>query len=76
MAAEQVGVRREELQHFGEAASGKVVVAADARALLEMDVGGEAVRGEQFVPDLERFLEADWPPRRCAPISRKTWLAT
>src|SRR5262249_14851176 len=61
MAVEQVGVRCEELEHFGEAASGKVVVAAYARALLEMDVGGEAVRGEQFVPDLERFLEADWP---------------
>src|SRR5215213_1253378 len=61
MAAEQVGVGREELQHFGEPARGEVVVAADARALLEMDGGGEAVRGEHLVRDLERLLEADWP---------------
>src|SRR6187200_2220018 len=61
MAAEQVGVRREELEHFGEAAGGEVVVAADARALLEMDGRGEAVRGEHLVRDLERLLEADWP---------------
>ena len=37
MAVEQVGVGREELEHFGEAAGGEAVVAADARALLEMD---------------------------------------
>jgi hypothetical protein len=34
---EQVSVGREELEHFGEAAGGKFVLAADARALLEMD---------------------------------------
>src|SRR5215813_10409804 len=61
MAAEQVGVRLEELEHFGEAAGGEVVIAADARALLEMDGRGEAVRGEHLVRDLERLLEADWP---------------
>src|SRR6476660_3431631 len=61
MAAEQVSVGREELEHFGEAAGGKVVVAADARALLEMDSRGEAVRGEHLVRDLQRLLEADRP---------------
>ena len=61
MAAEQVSVGREELEHFGEAAGGKVVVAADARALLEMDGRGETVRGEHLVRDLERLLEANWP---------------
>src|SRR5258706_5021738 len=61
MAAEQVSVGREELEHFGEAAGGKVVVAADARALLEMNGRGEAVRGEHLVRDLERLLEADRP---------------
>src|SRR5258707_6374484 len=61
MAAEQVGVGREELEHFGEAAGREVVVAADARALLEMDGRGEAVRGEHLVRDLERLLKADWP---------------
>src|SRR5215213_10189191 len=61
MAAEQVGVGREELEHFGEPARGEMVVAADARALLEVDGRGEAVRGEHLVRDLERLLEADWP---------------
>ena len=42
MAVEQIGVGREELEHFGEAAGGEVVVAADARALPEMDGRGEA----------------------------------
>src|SRR4029077_18217125 len=60
-AAEQVGVGLEQRQHFGEAAGGEVVVAADARALLEMDGRGEAVRGEHLVRDLERLLEADRP---------------
>src|SRR5882757_3629249 len=61
MAAEQVSVGREELEHFGEAAGVKVVVAADARALLEMDGRGETARGEHLVRDLERLLEANWP---------------
>src|SRR5258707_2397350 len=61
MAAEQVSVGREELEHFDKAAGGKVVVAADARALLEMDGRGEGVGGEHLVRDLERLLEADWP---------------
>src|SRR5437660_7857923 len=61
MAVEQIGVGREELEHLGEAAGGEAVVAADARALLEMDGRGEAVRGEHLVRDLERLLEADWP---------------
>src|SRR5258708_36351090 len=61
MAAEQVSVGREELEYFVEAAGGKVVVAADAGALLEMDGRGETVRGEHFVRDLERLLEANWP---------------
>ena len=49
VAVEQVGVGREEFEHFGEAAGGEAVVAADAGALLEMDGVGEAVRGENFV---------------------------
>ena len=61
MAVEQVRVRRKEREHFGEAAGGEAVVAADARALHEMDGVGEALRGEQLVRDLERLLEADWP---------------
>src|SRR5271157_2541221 len=61
MAVEQVGVGREELEHFSEAAGSEMVVAADARALLKMDGGGEAVRGEHLVRDLERLLEADRP---------------
>src|SRR5947208_3424192 len=51
-AAEQIGVGREEFEHLGEAAGGEVVVATDARALLEMDGRGEAVRGEHLVRDL------------------------
>ena len=61
MAVEQAGVGREELEHLGEAAGGEAVVAADARALLEMDGRGEAVRGEHLVRDLKRLLKADWP---------------
>src|SRR5215472_2372359 len=61
VTVEQVGVGRKELEYFGEAAGGEAVVAADARALLEMDGCGEAMRGEHFVRDLERLLEADWP---------------
>ena len=54
-------MRLEELQHFGEAASGEVVVTVDARALFEVDGRGEAVCGEHLVRYLERLLEADWP---------------
>src|SRR5580658_1181541 len=61
MAVEQVGVGREQVEHFGKAAGGEAVVAADARALLEMDGRCEAVRGEHLVRDLERLLEADRP---------------
>src|SRR4029079_1502786 len=69
MAAEQVGVGREELEHFGEGAGGKVVVAADARALLEMDGRGETVRGEHLVRDLECLLEAHGPAQElCAEL--------
>jgi hypothetical protein len=53
VTVQQVGVGRKELEHFGEAAGGEAVVAADARALLEMDGRGEAVRGEYLVRDLE-----------------------
>src|SRR5919198_5540753 len=60
-AAEQAGMGLEQLEHFGEAAGGEAVVAADARALLEMDGRGEVVRGEHLVRDLKRFLEADRP---------------
>ena len=61
MAVEQVGAGREELEYFGETACGEAVVAADARALLEMDGSGETLGSENLVRDLERLLEADWP---------------
>jgi hypothetical protein len=51
MAVEQVGVGCEKLEYFGEAAGCEVVVTADARAFLEMDGGGEAMRGEHLVRD-------------------------
>jgi len=54
VAVEQVGVGRKELEHFGEAAGSEAVVAADARALLEMDGRGEAMRGEHLARDLEQ----------------------
>ena len=43
MAAQQVGMGREKFEHLGEAAGGKAVVAADARALLKMDGASEVV---------------------------------
>src|SRR5437016_5925460 len=61
MAVEQVGVGCEKLEYFGEAAGGEVVVAADARAFLEVDGRGEAMRGEHLVRDLERLFKANWP---------------
>ena len=59
MAAQEVGVGREEGEHFREAAGREAVVAADARAFLEMDGRGEAVRGKLLVRDRERLLQAD-----------------
>jgi hypothetical protein len=61
VAVQQVGVGCKEFEHFGEAARGEAVVAADARALLEMDGSGETLGSENLVRDLERLLEADWP---------------
>src|SRR5450432_3246694 len=61
MAVEQTGVGLEKFEHFGEAARGEVVGAADARALLQMDRRAKALRGEHLVCDLERLFEADWP---------------
>jgi hypothetical protein len=61
VAVEQRSVGRKEFEHFGEAAGGEAIVAANARALLEIDGGGEAVRGEHLIRDLERLFEADWP---------------
>jgi hypothetical protein len=69
MAAEQVSVGGEDLEHFGEATGRKVVVAADARALLEMDGRGETARGEHLIRDLERLLKANWPAQAgCADL--------
>ena len=51
----------EELQQPGQAAGREAVVAADARAFLEMDGLDEAVFGEQLVRDRQRFPEADRP---------------
>src|SRR5262249_45990614 len=61
VAVQQVRVGRKELEHFGEAAGGEAVVAAYARALLEMDGHGEAMGSKHLVRDIERLLEADWP---------------
>src|SRR5271165_6068459 len=59
MAMKQVGVGREELEHFRETAGGEAVVATDARALLKMDGRGEPVRFQHSVRNLKRFLKAD-----------------
>src|SRR5690242_13372863 len=59
MAVEQFGMGCEEFEHLREAAGGEMVVAADARALFEMDAVSEAVGSEHLVRDLERFLQAD-----------------
>ena len=42
-------VGRKELEHLDEAAGDKAVVSADARVLLEMNGGVDAVRGENLV---------------------------
>ena len=76
VTVEQVGVGRKELEHFGEAAGSEAVVAADARALLEMDGRGEAMRAASIsFATMSDFSRLTGPPRRCPPISRKTWLA-
>src|SRR6185369_7752287 len=56
---EQAGVRREEIEHLGEAARREAVAAADARTFLEGDRPGEALRGEHLVCDLERLHKTD-----------------
>src|ERR1700722_2199923 len=61
VAVEQISVGRKEFEHFGQAAGGGTIIAADARALLEMDGYGEAMRGQHLVRDLERLFEADGP---------------
>src|SRR6202034_1629789 len=66
MAMEQVGVRREELEHLGEASGCEPVVAADSGALLEMDGVSKAARGEHLVRDLKRLLETDRPAQLMA----------
>src|SRR5262249_54217808 len=57
MAAQQARVRREEREHLGEAARRETVVAADARAFLDMNGFGEALRGEHRVRNLKRLLK-------------------
>jgi hypothetical protein len=52
VAAEQVGVCREKVEHLGEAAGHEAVAAADARALLELDGFPEVVHGEHLARDL------------------------
>ena len=66
---------REQLEHFGEAAGGEVVVAADARALLEMMAAARPCAASISFATLSDFSRLTGPPRRCPPISRKTWLA-
>jgi hypothetical protein len=53
MAAEQVGVGCEKLEHLGEAAGLEAVAAADARTLLEMDSVDEIVLGKFLARDLQ-----------------------
>src|SRR4051812_30278824 len=60
-AAEQGGMRLQELQHPGKAARREAVAAADARAFLEPDGLRKVVLREQLVRDLKRLLEADRP---------------
>ena len=52
MAAKQVGVGREQVEHLGETAGREAVAAADARALLKLNGFSEVVRGEHFARDL------------------------
>src|SRR5262249_46623702 len=59
MAAEQVGVRRKELEHLGKPARGEAVAATDAGTLLEVNGIGEALRGERFIGDRERLFQTD-----------------
>jgi len=47
VTVEQDGIGCEKFQHFDEAVGAEPVVAADARALFEVDVGREAVGGEK-----------------------------
>ena len=54
MAVEEVGMGREQVQHFGETTGGQAVFAAD-RALLEMKGASEAVRGERLIGHFERL---------------------
>src|SRR5262249_41458658 len=67
VAVQQVGVGCKELEYFGEAAGGELVVAADTRAFLEVDGSGEVMCGEHLVRDLERLLEADRPAQALPP---------
>ena len=76
VAMEQVGVGREELEHLGETASRKAVIAADAGAFLEVDAAGKAMRGEHWFATSSDFSRLTGPPNLMGPlISRKTWLA-
>jgi hypothetical protein len=74
VVAEQGSMGFEEVKQLGKAAGRDAVAAADARAFLEVDGLDEAVLDEHFVRDLERLLEVTGRPKRCPPISRKTWL--
>src|SRR5829696_2505154 len=60
-AAEQGGMRLEEVQQLGKPAGSEAIAAADARAFLELDGFGEAVPNEHLLRDLERLLQADRP---------------
>jgi hypothetical protein len=53
MAAEQVGVGREKIEHLYEPASHETIAAAYTRALFEMDGFAEIVRGEDLARDLQ-----------------------
>src|SRR5262245_62324113 len=69
-AAEQAGMGLEQVQQLGEAAGREAIVAADARALDEMDGIGEAVGGKHAVRDLERFFETYGSAERPADLEK------
>src|SRR5262249_30864035 len=76
VTVQQVGVGRKELEHFGEAAGSEARL---SRLMPEpssrwMAVARPCAASSSFAT-LSDFSRLTGPPRRCAPISRKTWLA-
>src|SRR5215204_1190824 len=74
-AAEQLGMGREELEHFGEPARGEAVVAADAEPSSSWIASARPCLTSISFATWSDFSRLTGPPRRCPPISRKTWFA-